>query len=160
SGLASWVHLDRRRGGGRYVYRGKRLTTSGSALRWHQRVRSRRAADAEHRGDAGGLSWAGADDQRNSANMLRLHRPPHHPVPPPPGARITIFTRRGRGRAGPFPLGAPAAKPPCGDLCFVFEGTPQSLKAMLDRAGARIEEGPVPRQGGRREAASSVYTRD
>ena len=59
-----------------------------------------------------------------------------------------------------FTLRAPAAKPPCGDLCFVWEGTPQSLNAMLARAGAKIEEGPVARQGGRQRAASSVYTRD
>jgi catechol 2,3-dioxygenase-like lactoylglutathione lyase family enzyme len=59
-----------------------------------------------------------------------------------------------------FTLRAPAAKPPCGDLCFVWDGTAASLKAMLDRAGAKIEEGPVARQGGRRRAASSVYTRD
>ena len=59
-----------------------------------------------------------------------------------------------------FTLRAPGAKPPCGDLCFVWEGTAEALKAMLDRAGAKIEEGPVARQGGRQRAASSVYTRD
>ena len=31
---------------------------------------------------------------------------------------------------------------------------------MLDRAGAKIIEGPVARQGGRQKAASSVYVRD
>ena len=31
---------------------------------------------------------------------------------------------------------------------------------MLDRAGAKIFEGPVPRQGGRRKSGSSVYVRD
>jgi catechol 2,3-dioxygenase-like lactoylglutathione lyase family enzyme len=59
-----------------------------------------------------------------------------------------------------FTLRAPSAKPPCGDLCFVYEGTADSLKAMLARVGAKIEEGPVARQGGRRAAASSVYVRD
>ena len=59
-----------------------------------------------------------------------------------------------------FTLRAPAAKPPCGDLCFVWEGTSESLKALLDRAGAKIIEGPVARQGGRRKAACSVYIRD
>jgi catechol 2,3-dioxygenase-like lactoylglutathione lyase family enzyme len=59
-----------------------------------------------------------------------------------------------------FTLRAPAAKPPCGDLCFVWDGTPQSLKAMLDQAGAQVIEGPVPRQGGRKKASSSVYIRD
>jgi catechol 2,3-dioxygenase-like lactoylglutathione lyase family enzyme len=59
-----------------------------------------------------------------------------------------------------FTLRAPAAKPPCGDLCFVWDGTPEALKAMLDRANAKIIEGPVARQGGRRKASSSVYVRD
>jgi len=31
---------------------------------------------------------------------------------------------------------------------------------MLDRAGAKIEVGPVPRAGGRRKIGSSVYVRD
>ena len=59
-----------------------------------------------------------------------------------------------------FSLRAPAATPPCGDMCFVWEGSPESLRALLDAAGAEIEEGPVPREGARREQASSVYTRD
>lgn len=59
-----------------------------------------------------------------------------------------------------FTLRAPAATPPCGDLCLVWDGSPESLRATLDHAGAEIEEGPVERQGGRRAAASSVYVRD
>jgi catechol 2,3-dioxygenase-like lactoylglutathione lyase family enzyme len=59
-----------------------------------------------------------------------------------------------------FKLRAPAAKPPCGDLCFVWDGTAAALNAMLDRAAAKIIEGPVVRQGGRRKARSSVYVRD
>jgi catechol 2,3-dioxygenase-like lactoylglutathione lyase family enzyme len=59
-----------------------------------------------------------------------------------------------------FTLRAPAAQPPCGDLCFVWDGSAAALKAMLDRAGAKIIEGPVGRQGGRKKAASSVYVRD
>ena len=59
-----------------------------------------------------------------------------------------------------FTLRAPAAKPPCGDLCFVWSGTPETLKAALSRANAKIEEGPVSRQGGRRAVGSSVYVRD
>jgi catechol 2,3-dioxygenase-like lactoylglutathione lyase family enzyme len=59
-----------------------------------------------------------------------------------------------------FTLRAPAAKPPCGDLCFVWDGTPDTLKAMLDKAGAKIETGPVSRTGGRQIAGSSVYIRD
>jgi catechol 2,3-dioxygenase-like lactoylglutathione lyase family enzyme len=59
-----------------------------------------------------------------------------------------------------FTLRAPGAKPPCGDLCFVWDGTAAALQAMLNRAGAKIIEGPVARQGGRKKAASSVYIRD
>jgi catechol 2,3-dioxygenase-like lactoylglutathione lyase family enzyme len=59
-----------------------------------------------------------------------------------------------------FTLRAPAATPPCGDLCFVWEGSRESLHATLEQAGAEIEEGPVERQGGRRAAAASVYVRD
>jgi catechol 2,3-dioxygenase-like lactoylglutathione lyase family enzyme len=73
--------------------------------------------------------------------MINFHRPPHWNDPA-------------------FTLRAPAAKPPCGDLCFVWEGTPESLKAMLERAGATIILGPIARQGGRMKTASSVYVRD
>ena len=59
-----------------------------------------------------------------------------------------------------FTLRAPAAKPPCGDLCFVWDGTAVALKTWLDRAGAKVIEGPVARQGGRKKAAASVYVRD
>ena len=46
-----------------------------------------------------------------------------------------------------FTLRAPAAMPPCGDLCFVWDGSTRSLKEQLDRAGADVIEGPVERQG-------------
>jgi catechol 2,3-dioxygenase-like lactoylglutathione lyase family enzyme len=62
-------------------------------------------------------------------------------------------------RAG-FTLRAPAAVPPCGDLCFVFDGPAESLTVLLSAAGAEIVEGPVGRQGGHRVDATSVYTRD
>ena len=76
------------------------------------------------------------------------------------GDQMINFHRPATWQRESFTLRAPAAKPPCGDLCFVWEGGPESLKTMLDRAGARIIEGPVGRQGGRRKAASSVYVRD
>jgi catechol 2,3-dioxygenase-like lactoylglutathione lyase family enzyme len=76
------------------------------------------------------------------------------------GDQMINFHRPTAWQRASFTLRAPAAKPPCGDLCFVYEGTPDSLKAMLDRAGAKIEEGPVARQGGRKKGASSVYVRD
>jgi catechol 2,3-dioxygenase-like lactoylglutathione lyase family enzyme len=76
------------------------------------------------------------------------------------GDQMINFHRPETWQDPAFTLRAPAAKPPCGDLCFVWEGTPESLRALLARAGAKIEEGPVARQGGRKKAASSVYVRD
>jgi len=76
------------------------------------------------------------------------------------GDQMINFHRPATWQRESFTLRAPAAKPPCGDLCFVWDGTPDSLRGMLDRAGAKIIEGPVPRRGGRRKASSSVYVRD
>ena len=76
------------------------------------------------------------------------------------GDNMINFHRPALWQDKSFTLRAPAAMPPCGDLCFVWDGTPQALKAMLDEAGAKIIEGPVPRQGGRKKASSSVYVRD
>ena len=74
-------------------------------------------------------------------SMINLHRP-------------STWQRRG------FELRAPAATPPCGDLCFVWEGSPASLRERLDAIGATVIEGPVARDGGRRASATSVYVRD
>ena len=76
------------------------------------------------------------------------------------GNQMINFHRPALWQRETFTLRAPAAKPPCGDLCFVWDGTADSLKALLDRAGAKVVEGPVARQGGRKTAASSVYVRD
>ena len=78
---------------------------------------------------------------RAGTNMINFHRPELWPQPA-------------------FTLRAPAAVPPCGDLCFVWEGDAASLQSRLDRAGAVVEEGPVPRVGARRADATSVYVRD
>ena len=59
-----------------------------------------------------------------------------------------------------FALRAPAARPPCGDLCFVWDGPADALAHLLDLAGAEVEEGPVEREGGRQSVGSSVYVRD
>jgi catechol 2,3-dioxygenase-like lactoylglutathione lyase family enzyme len=62
-----------------------------------------------------------------------------------------------------FTLRGPVARPGCGDLCFVWEGTSEALKSALSRAGATVIEGPVPRPGGRNEGqaiGTSVYVRD
>jgi catechol 2,3-dioxygenase-like lactoylglutathione lyase family enzyme len=76
------------------------------------------------------------------------------------GNQMINFHRPAHWQDKTFTLRAPAAKPPCGDLCFVWAGTPESLGAMLERAGAKVVEGPVERQGGRKRAGSSVYVRD
>jgi catechol 2,3-dioxygenase-like lactoylglutathione lyase family enzyme len=73
--------------------------------------------------------------------MINFHRP-------------STWTREG------FELRAPAARPPCGDLCFVWDASQESLRALLRDAGATIIEGPVTRNGARRVDASSVYVRD
>jgi catechol 2,3-dioxygenase-like lactoylglutathione lyase family enzyme len=76
------------------------------------------------------------------------------------GDQMINFHRPARWQDVTFTLRAPAAKPPCGDLCFVWDGTPALLKATLDRTGAKVVEGPGDRQGGRRRTGSSVYVRD
>jgi len=76
------------------------------------------------------------------------------------GSQMINFHRPQLWQDGSFTLRAPAAKPPCGDLCFVWEGTAAALKAMLARTGAKIEVGPVDRAGGRQKTGSSVYVRD
>lgn len=73
--------------------------------------------------------------------MINLHRP-------------SIWQREG------FTLRAPAATPPCGDLCFVWKGSATALERHLREVGAEIVEGPVDREGGRRRAATSTYVRD
>ena len=62
-----------------------------------------------------------------------------------------------------FTLRASAARPPCGDFCFVWDGSAPALTAKLDAAGAEIIEGPVERQGGRDGGGArgmSRYVRD
>jgi catechol 2,3-dioxygenase-like lactoylglutathione lyase family enzyme len=76
------------------------------------------------------------------------------------GSQMINFHRPPLWQNASFTLRAPAARPPCGDLCFVWDGSADSLKTTLDRAGAKIELGPVARPGGRRRNGSSVYVRD
>lgn len=59
-----------------------------------------------------------------------------------------------------FKLRAPAATVPCGDVCLVWDGTPEALDDLLAAAGAEVVEGPVEREGGRRTTGTSVYVRD
>lgn len=76
------------------------------------------------------------------------------------GRQMINFHRPETWQREGFTLRAPAASPPCGDLCFVWDGPRESLSALLDGAGAAIEEGPVMRHGGRRAEGTSVYVRD
>ncbi|MHB8574334.1 MAG: VOC family protein [Dehalococcoidia bacterium] len=62
-----------------------------------------------------------------------------------------------------FTLRGPAARPGCGDFCFVWDGERAELAALLEAAGAPIEVGPVQRRGGRdggTAMGTSLYTRD
>jgi catechol 2,3-dioxygenase-like lactoylglutathione lyase family enzyme len=76
------------------------------------------------------------------------------------GTQMINFHRPRLWQDASFTLRASAAKPPCGDLCFVWDGTAAALKVMLERTGAKIEVGPVDRPGGRQKTGSSVYVRD
>ena len=72
------------------------------------------------------------------------------------------FHRPSLWQSGTFTLRAAAAQPPCGDFCWVWEGTQAALAEMLVRADAEIvAEGE--RAGGRDGGdgvGQSVYTRD
>ena len=72
------------------------------------------------------------------------------------------FHRPAFWQSGTFTLRASAAEPPCGDFCWVWEGTEESLSETLGRADAEVvAEGA--RQGGRDGGDArgySVYTRD
>jgi catechol 2,3-dioxygenase-like lactoylglutathione lyase family enzyme len=76
------------------------------------------------------------------------------------GEQMINFHRPETWQRDGFTLRATAATPPCGDLCFVWDGSTDSLTTLLEAAGAAVIEGPVSREGGRRATASSVYVRD
>jgi len=73
------------------------------------------------------------------------------------------FHRPAVWESNEFTLRAHEAVPPCGDFCFVWGGTESELERQLERVGAIIIEGPVPRQGGRNvgtDTGTSRYIRD
>ena len=76
------------------------------------------------------------------------------------GEQMINFHRPTLWQNRTFALRAPSAVPPCGDFCFVWDGTAVALTATLDRVGAKVVEGPVNRSGGRRRTGSSTYVRD
>lgn len=104
---------------------------------------------------------------QNSEAMLAFYRGLGFQVHETPGVcsvyagpHMINFHKPELWQRASFTLRAPAAKPPCGDLCFVWEGTLESLQTMLGQAGAKVIEGPVARQGGRKQAGRSTYVRD
>ncbi len=76
------------------------------------------------------------------------------------GTNMINFHRPAIWQRPDFTLRAPGATPPCGDLCFVWDGSPESLGETLRTAGAETIEGPVSRPGARGIDATSVYVRD
>jgi len=111
-----------------------------------------------------------AAPMRNSAAMVRFYRALGFRVNE--GERICSvhfgdqkinFHRPALWQSDGFTLRAPSARPPCGDFCFVWDGSADALTAQLDRAGAKVIEGPVAREGGRAggtATGTSWYVRD
>jgi catechol 2,3-dioxygenase-like lactoylglutathione lyase family enzyme len=62
-----------------------------------------------------------------------------------------------------FEAKGPTAKPGCGDLCFLFEGTIDEAVELIQSAGGKIAYGPFDQPGGGdrgKRLGTSVYTRD
>lgn len=76
------------------------------------------------------------------------------------GAQKINFHGPRAWRSPKFTLRGPAARPGCGDFCFVWSGTEAALAARLAALDAPILEGPARRDGGRGETGVSVYIRD
>ena len=60
-------------------------------------------------------------------------------------------------------LRGPTAVPGCTDICFVWDGSAEECKQMLDNAGVEVIRGPGPRKGARaggKLPAVSLYARD
>ena len=67
------------------------------------------------------------------------------------GDQMINFHRAEMWQRADFTLRAPAADPPCGDLCFVWGGSADALHAALHDAAAagRRRSGPAPRRARR-----------
>ncbi len=114
-----------------------------------------RRARAQASGEVSGFDHV-AVPMRNTEAMVRFYRMLGFKVNE--GARICSvhfgnhkinFHRPALWRSDAFTLRASAALPPCGDFCFVWDGSADALKAKLDGSSAKVIEGPVKRQGGR-----------
>ena len=146
---------------------GRALGAGGAALGAIALVVQRRAS-----GQAGMISGFDhvAVPMHNVEAMLRFYRDLGFHVKE--GERICSvhfgdhkinFHRPALWQSDQFTLRAPAAQPPCGDFCFVWDGAESALVDILARAGAEIVTGPVARIGGRgggTAEGTSRYTRD
>jgi len=65
-------------------------------------------------------------------------------------------------KSGEFTLRGLSSVPGCGDFCFVWAGSEESLYSVLNELGVKIEEGPVERIGGKNGGiiGTSLYIRD
>jgi catechol 2,3-dioxygenase-like lactoylglutathione lyase family enzyme len=73
------------------------------------------------------------------------------------------FHTPGLWQSGEFTLRGHTAEPGSGDMCFVWEGSQETLLSTLQKASAAIDEGPVARTGGMNAGSTqgiSFYTRD
>ncbi len=146
----------------------KRVLATGAAVSASSAFVSRAAAGATQAGGIVALDHVAIPIQ-NVEEMVSFYRALGFVVRES-GRRISIHFgdqkinshHPSRWQSGTFTLRAAAAQPPCGDFCWVWEGTRASLAEMLERADAEIvAEGE--RSGGRdggNGVGQSVYTRD
>lgn len=146
----------------------KRVLTAGAALSTPHALGARRAYAASQASGIGPLDHV-AVPMQNAEEMIAFYRALGFVVRE--GAQIVSvhfadqkinFHRPGLWQSGTFTLRAAAASPPCGDFCWVWEGSREALLEALARADAEIEvEGQ--RTGGRdggEAVGQSTYTRD
>ncbi|MCH8812251.1 MAG: VOC family protein [Gemmatimonadetes bacterium] len=146
----------------------KRVLATGAAVSASSAFASRAAADASQARGIVALDHVAIPIQ-NVEEMVSFYRALGFGVRET-GRIISIhfgdqkinFHRPSLWESGTFTLRAAAAQPPCGDFCWVWEGTEAALAEMLERADAEIvAEGE--RAGGRDggdAVGQSVYIRD
>ena len=147
----------------------KRLAASAGGALGLGHFFSARRARAQVTGGVSGFDHV-AVPMRNTEAMVRFYRALGFQVKE--GERICSvhfgdhkinFHRPALWQGGEFTLRAPAAEPPCGDFCFVWEGSADALVERLGAVGAEVIVGPVERQGGRNGGTArgaSRYVRD
>jgi catechol 2,3-dioxygenase-like lactoylglutathione lyase family enzyme len=146
----------------------KRMIAAGAALSAPHAVAARGAAAARQVSGVGPLDHVAIPIQ-NVDEMIAFYRNLGFVVREG-GQIVSIhfadqkinFHRPTLWQSGAFTLRAGAARPPCGDFCWVWEESRGALLEALARAGAEIEvEGE--RTGGRdggNAVGQSTYTRD